>query len=432
MPRSLTTHIDSPKELGLRLRQAREKAGLSQRQLSFPGCTAAYISRLEAGARVPSLQMINQLAMRLEVSGQWLATGVDDEPASPTELVDAEVALRLGEIDEAERLYRARLDAGDPARPAALAGLGQIAFRAENWARAIELLEQAYELRKRDALVDPGMVDTLGRAYAMIGDRESAIALFDRAAQQAAAAEAPVEQLRFSVLFANALIDAGEFARAEAVLGGVIREAETIGDPVATARVLWSQSRLHAMRHEASLAARYARRALEILERTEHDAYVGMAYHLLAHAEVEAGNGEEALSLLDRGRRLFGRDLGPRDDARFSLEEARALLALDQQNEAARKAARTLELLDAVNPGDRAHAYFVLADVFSRVGDRDRAKMLLGQALDLATEHLKPFALDIGRRLADLLEEEGDTAGALQVLKRAADVSAGAGTPERV
>jgi tetratricopeptide (TPR) repeat protein len=186
------------------------------------------------------------------------------------------------------------------------------------------------------------------------------------------------------------------------------------------------------MRHEASLAARYARRALEILERTEHDAYVGMAYHLLAHAEVEAGNGEEALSLLDRGRRLFGRDLGPRDDARFSLEEARALLALDQQNEAARKAARTLELLDAVNPGDRAHAYFVLADVFSRVGDRDRAKMLLGQALDLATEHLKPFALDIGRRLADLLEEEGDTAGALQVLKRAADVSAGAGTPERV
>jgi tetratricopeptide (TPR) repeat protein len=294
------------------------------------------------------------------------------------------------------------------------------------------LLEQAYELRKRDALVDPGMVDTLGRAYAMIGDRESAIALFDRAAQQAAAAEAPVEQLRFSVLFANALIDAGEFARAEAVLGGVIREAETIGDPVATARVLWSQSRLHAMRHEASLAARYARRALEILERTEHDAYVGMAYHLLAHAEVEAGNGEEALSLLDRGRRLFGRDLGPRDDARFSLEEARALLALDQQNEAARKAARTLELLDAVNPGDRAHAYFVLADVFSRVGDRDRAKMLLGQALDLATEHLKPFALDIGRRLADLLEEEGDTAGALQVLKRAADVSAGAGTPERV
>ena len=70
MPRSLTTHIDSPKEVGVRLKTARERAGLSQRQLAFPGCTAAYISRLEAGARVPSLQMINQLALRLEVSGQ--------------------------------------------------------------------------------------------------------------------------------------------------------------------------------------------------------------------------------------------------------------------------------------------------------------------------------------------------------------------------
>src|ERR1700704_3492783 len=75
MPRSLTTHIDSPREVGFRLKAARERAGLSQRQLAFPGCTAAYISRLEAGARVPSLQMVNQLALRLEVTGQWLPAG---------------------------------------------------------------------------------------------------------------------------------------------------------------------------------------------------------------------------------------------------------------------------------------------------------------------------------------------------------------------
>src|SRR5579872_5915450 len=114
MPRSLTTHIDSPREVGIRLKSSRERAGLSQRQLSFPGCTAAYISRLEAGARVPSLQMINQLALRLDVSGQWLATGVDAMPSEPSELLDAEVALRLGEVDEAERIYRSHLEAGDP------------------------------------------------------------------------------------------------------------------------------------------------------------------------------------------------------------------------------------------------------------------------------------------------------------------------------
>jgi tetratricopeptide (TPR) repeat protein len=312
MPRSLTTHIDSPKELGLRLRDARERAGLSQRQLSFPGCTAAYISRLEAGARVPSLQMINQLASRLGVSGQWLATGVD-EVAAPGELVDAEVALRLGEIDEAERIYRAHLDTGSPARASALAGLGQIAFRAERWSEAIELFEQALELRGNDTLSDPGLVDSLGRAYAISGDRASSIAIFERAAADASAAGAAVEELRFNVLFANALIDANEFKRAEAILASLLRAAGSAGDPVATARVYWSQSRLHSLRHEPVLASRYARRALEILERTENDAYVGMAYHLLAYAEIEAGNGEEALQLLERGRELFGKDLGPRE-----------------------------------------------------------------------------------------------------------------------
>jgi tetratricopeptide (TPR) repeat protein len=430
MPRSLTTHIDSPKELGLRLRDARERAGLSQRQLSFPGCTAAYISRLEAGARVPSLQMINQLASRLGVTGQWLATGVDD--AAPGELLEAEVALRLGEIEEAERIYRAHLETGGPARAAALAGLGQIAFRAERWQEAIDLLEQALELRAGDTLSDPSLVDSLGRAYAIAGDRVSAIALFERAAANAAAAGARVEELRFNVLLANALIDSSQYARAEQVLASVLRVAQQAGDPVGAARVYWSQSRLHSVRHEPVLASRYARRALEILERTENDAYIGMAHHLLAYAEIEAGNGDEALRLLERGRELFGTELGPRDDAKFAVDEARALMIAGRNAEAARRAAHALQLLDVVAPGDRSRAYLALAGVFSTAGDGERAKMLLGQALDLASDHAPAQVLEIARRMADVLEQEGDTQGALQVLKRAADVSAGTAATERV
>ena len=212
MPRSLTTHIDSPaRGRNSSRRQRASGAGLSQRQLSFPGCTAAYISRIEAGARVPSLQMINQLALRVDVSGQWLATGVELESLEPLQLIEAEVALRLGEVDEAERLYRAHLQPGDPARATALAGLGQIAFRAERVEQAIELLEQALEARKGSTLADPGAVDTLGRAYAIAGALESSIALFERALADASEAQAPLEQLRFTVLLANALIDVGAF-----------------------------------------------------------------------------------------------------------------------------------------------------------------------------------------------------------------------------
>jgi tetratricopeptide (TPR) repeat protein len=422
MPRSLTTHIDSPREVGLRLKDARERAGLSQRQLAFPGCTAAYISRIEAGARVPSLQMINELASRLDVSGQWLATGVEAATAEPSELVEAEVALRLGEVEEADRLFRARLTPGDPARGAALAGLGQIAFRADRLDQAIQLLEQALEVRG-GTLADPAAVDTLGRAYSAKGAIESAIALFERAVAEATDV-APVEQLRFSVLLANALIDADAFGRAEESLAGVIRLTQELGDPLTTARVFWSQSRLHSMRKERELAARYARRALDILERTENDTYVGMACHLLAYAEVEAGNYADALEAIERGRTLVGDDVGGRVQAKFVIEEARALIGLDRRHEAARVAAHALELIDDMHPADRGRAYSTLAEVFLAAGDRERGRMLLGQALELLIEHGRRLAVDTGRRLAALLEEDGDTAGALEVLKRATEGAA--------
>jgi tetratricopeptide (TPR) repeat protein len=194
-------------------------------------------------------------------------------------------------------------------------------------------------------------------------------------------------------------------------------------DPVAAARVYWSQSRLHSMQREPQLAGRYARRALEILERTENDAYVGMAYHLLAHAEIAAGNGAVALAHLERGRALFGRDLGPRDEARFSVDEARALTVLGRNSKAARVAARALDLMDVVSPGDRGQAYVALADVFLAAGDTERPKMLLQQALELLLDYGPGRALEAGRRLADLLEADGDTAGALQALKRATDAT---------
>src|SRR5256885_2008982 len=99
MPRSLTTHIDSPREVGLRLKTARERAGLSQRQLAFPGCTAAYISRLEAGARVAPLQMVNQPAVRLAVPGQWVPRRVRTATPRAPDNAPARDGARVGDPD---------------------------------------------------------------------------------------------------------------------------------------------------------------------------------------------------------------------------------------------------------------------------------------------------------------------------------------------
>ena len=63
---------------GERLRAARKRRGLSQRQLALaagPGLSSAYISRLESGYRAPSLNAIEKLAAGLDLDPAFLRTG---------------------------------------------------------------------------------------------------------------------------------------------------------------------------------------------------------------------------------------------------------------------------------------------------------------------------------------------------------------------
>src|SRR5213083_3153924 len=94
MPRRKSTHFDNPVEVGRRLKEARERAGLSQRQLSFPGCSPAYISRIEAGDRIPSLQLLREMGRRLGVSEDYLATGSERHDQTSI-LVQPDITLRL-------------------------------------------------------------------------------------------------------------------------------------------------------------------------------------------------------------------------------------------------------------------------------------------------------------------------------------------------
>jgi transcriptional regulator with XRE-family HTH domain len=66
--------------VGERIRQRRVELGLSQRALASQGVSYAYISRLEANTRQPSVKALRTLAARLHVSVHWLETG-DADPA---------------------------------------------------------------------------------------------------------------------------------------------------------------------------------------------------------------------------------------------------------------------------------------------------------------------------------------------------------------
>ena len=64
-------------EIGNRIRQAREERGLTLRELGEPGISHAYIARLEAGDRNPSMNALRRLAEKLGVSALYLETGSD-------------------------------------------------------------------------------------------------------------------------------------------------------------------------------------------------------------------------------------------------------------------------------------------------------------------------------------------------------------------
>lgn len=67
-----------PPEVGLRIKRLRLSVGLSQREIQEPGTSYAYISRIEAGTRNPSLEALIQIAQRLGVTGLYLLTGRND------------------------------------------------------------------------------------------------------------------------------------------------------------------------------------------------------------------------------------------------------------------------------------------------------------------------------------------------------------------
>jgi tetratricopeptide (TPR) repeat protein len=422
MPRRKSTHVDDPAAVGRRLREARERAGISQRQLSFEGCSPAYISRIEAGERIPSLQLLREMGRRLGVSEDYLATGLEREAGGEDRmLLDAEVSLRLGELDDAERAYEEVLGKAETTalQARALAGMGQIAFERGDARKAVNSLEEALRVSGAEAADQPALADTLGRAYATLGDHQPAIRIFRQALRAAEDRKDAVEIVRFGVLLANAYIDSNALGDAEELLERTVERAPNAADPIFRARIFWSQSRLYAMREDPTTAARYARKALELLELTEHTHYAARAHHLLAHVELDRGHADEALELLDKGLPLVESTGNTLETALFRLEKARALVELGRTEEAERLASASTALLAEAAPLDAGRGYMLVGEIYEGLGDRAKARQFYEQAVGLLEGGADRYLVEVYGKLAALHEADGRSDEALAVLKKA-------------
>jgi tetratricopeptide (TPR) repeat protein len=422
--REKVKYYDDPVALGRRLRETRDAAGLSQRELSFPGCTAAYISRIEKGERVPSLQLIREFAARLGVSEQFISHGSHERLETGSSFVEARVAVRMGELDVARDLANAALDTArsnaDRARASAV--FGEIDLASGDVPAAIDALERARALDPSLEEADAQFAEQLGRAYARALEYESAIAVFERNRDRAVANGDIVNDARFSSLLANAYSDSANFPAAEVAVARAINLSDQIDDPFQRAKTLWAQSRLHALQNEPAAAARYAQRALEILEVSDQTFHVGLAHQLLAHIELDRGNAERAVELLEQGEPTILRSGRPADVASLRVEQARALAQLGERERAAATAMEAVGLLNALGPLDAGRGYVLIADIYVSLGDEERALELYELAVEQLEQIPTRYVVEAYSKLAELLERRGEKDAALEVLKRAMSV----------
>ena len=372
MPRQKSDHVDSAAGLARRLREARERAGLSQRALARGICTPAYVSRLEKGERIPSLQLLRRLGSRLGADADELASGL---PAAATDpLLNAEVALGLGDTLEAERLFTAALDPEDRTlRARALAGLGEIAYSIGDARGAVALLEEAAETHPQGAFA---VADPLGRAYAQLSELEAATRVFEEALADAERRCDSFERLRYAVLLADALIDAAEPERAADVLRTVLDAGDEFDNPLARARLWHSQALLHEERGDRDAAERYSRRALEAVALANHTRYVTRAHRLLARVALDRSDADHALELLDAAYRVVEQAGDAYEIAMVRIEQARVLAALDRQDDAASLAREAAAALHNARPADAAHGFALTAEVLTLLGHHARAAEL--------------------------------------------------------
>ena len=414
--------------VGQRLRRLRYERGLSQRELASPGVSYAYISRIEAGARRPSVKALRKLAPKLGVSVEYLETGRDlsDRDQRELRLAEAELTLRLEQDSaKAEAEFSALVveaqTAGDSETAArARAGLGELADRRGDFATAIAELEQVRAAGVLSPLAHADVYATLARAYSASGQPRRAVELLEDCLSQVQA-QAPEDisaEVRFATYLSYALSDLGELERAKSVVAQALGRAQEEPDPYSRVRLYWSLARLALMEGKPRSALRQIQRAIGLLA-TEDTRQLARAHLSCGEILVDDGDPEQAQEHFELAEKLLGDHADAADLAWLYSEQARAALLLGEDEPAEELARRALSLLAGGDPLKRARAYATLAE--ARPEEIDASQAEFAQALEvLEAERRWPAAAAVLRAWSRALRRAGREQAALDVLDRAA------------
>lgn len=423
----------SAETIGARLKRLRLERGLSQRELSSPGVSYAYISRIEAGARTPSVKALRKLAQQLGVSVEYLETGreIGEEDERELRLADAELELRLGgDLHAAEETLRQlaaeAARAGDRASATrAEMSLGLAAAARGNHLEAIERLEHALAGDGVPARSRVDVYAALGRAYAAVGAPERAVKLFEECLAEVSR-DAPDDvstQIRYAAYLSYALSDAGDHERAAAVVKEALARAGPEADLFTQVRLYWSLARAVGIEGRSREALEYIRRAIALLQATDDTVRLGRAYVLAAGIEAGEGDVEDADAHIQVAERFLGGSAEPADLGMLHMVHAQIALARRDGERAVEEAQRALVLLRSFHGGEQGEASLTLARALAMRGEEAISDEAYRRALDLLVVHGRTHeAAEAAAEWGQSLRERGREDEAAPILARAAEL----------
>jgi tetratricopeptide (TPR) repeat protein len=412
---------------------------MSQRELAGPGVSYAYISRIEAGQRRPSVKAIRTLARKLGISAQYLETGsmTTSEEDREMRLADAELRLRLGgELAAAEDILREVLHeaetAGDSdATTRAHVALGLAAARDGRQRDAAEHLERAIESPTVTPLAQPDVYVTLGNVYLGLDRPEQAAQLYESCLEALANdpdADASA-RIRFATHLSYALSNLGRFLEARELLSDLATDAGGVLDPYSRIRLYWSLARLATMEGHAQAGLRHLRRAIALLESTEDTLHLARAHLLCSQILLLDGQPEPAGPHLEQAERLFELGGDAVDLGAVRAQQGKRAAQLRDADEAIARAKESLELAGDSPLGS---AYFALGLGHTLKGEVDAADEAYRKAVSVLRDRSEwREAVQACRAWADALRAAGRSAEAFEVLETAAELAERASTSPR-
>ena len=425
MAAATTPVANETESVGTRIRRLRLEAGVSQRELSGPGVSYAYVSRIEAGQREPSLKALRLLARKLRTTLEHLETG-DPVPSAyrrAIRLAEAELSLRLEGaspqlVEELRQILREATDEVDAAATLrAQVAFGLALAETGQYADAVIELEGATVSAASSSAVRPDVYEALGDCYVKMGQPHRAVELFQHCLDELGDDDAGL-RIRYISLLSTALSKQGERERSHDLLKDF---AHRDGAALDVRRRVENYRSIARDRTGDDAVARMLvlDRASGLVDAVEEASGVGRAHLDIARLLIHEDDPAQATVHLAQAEKLLMLGAERRDVGLLRALESFAVTLDGNQDRGIELAQEALSDLEG-EPGAEGHAWHALGTAQAAAGDIDAASESFRKAIDLLGEHgdWREGTL-AARKLARALREAGRESEAFDVMEEA-------------